>query len=305
MRVSLFLFLFIYLANGFAQTRNGFNLSNASIPVDQILPGGPPRNGIPSIDQPVFYPGDMQLDESTRVLGVIYNGIAKAYPIRIMNYHEIVNDDFDGKKAVITYCPLCGSGIAFVSSINGKNYTFGVSGLLFNSDVLLFDRETNSLWSQLLFKSVAGTQKGVEFEIIVTENTTWGDWQNRYPASVFLSEETGHIRDYSRSPYGNYDTNQAIYFPVSKESDQYQRKEKVLGIILDGEKKVYPFSELQKSKGDIHDTFNKQNFTIIYNKESASARVIDQDGNEIPSITAFWFAWYAFHPDSKIFKARK
>jgi hypothetical protein len=293
------------MTQGLAQTRNGFDLSNSSIPVDQILPGGPPRDGIPSIDQPVFYPASSKLEGSTRILGVKYNGIAKAYPIKIMTYHEIVNDDFNGKKAVITYCPLCGSGIAFVSSINGENYTFGVSGLLYNSDVLLYDRETNSLWSQLLFKSVVGSQKSVEFEIIVTENTTWGDWKNRYPSSVFLSEETGHIRDYSRSPYGDYDTNQGIYFPVSIESDQYHRKEKVLGIILDGKHKVYPFSELQKSDGDIHDVFKSLKLTIIYDKESDSARAIDQEGNEIPSITTFWFAWYAFYPDSKIFKARK
>lgn len=133
-----------------SQTKNGFDLGNSSILVEDIKSGGPPKDGIPAIDHPKFLSASKaSLSNNDRILGVHENGIAKAYPIAIMNYHEIVNDLFGNKAVVVTYCPLCGSGIAFNAKINDQTLSFGVSGLLYNSDVLLYDRETESLWSQL------------------------------------------------------------------------------------------------------------------------------------------------------------
>ena len=139
---------------------NGFNLTNLLIPSNEIKHGGPPRDGIPAINQPKYAKADATdfLHDDDYVLGVYQNDIAKAYPIRILNYHEIVNDLFDETAIAITYCPLCGSGVAILADIDGTRFSFGVSGLLYNSDVLLYDRETESLWSQLMGKAVSGSQ---------------------------------------------------------------------------------------------------------------------------------------------------
>ncbi|MBZ9731653.1 DUF3179 domain-containing protein, partial [Salegentibacter sp. JZCK2] len=140
MKSILFLLIAcITFQSNYAQEKKGFDLSNASIPISEIKDGGPPKDGIPSIDSPKFLSASKAiLSKNDRILGVYENGIAKAYPIAIMNYHEIVNDDFEGKAVVITYCPLCGSGIAFNAKVNDKILNFGVSGLLYNSDVLLY-----------------------------------------------------------------------------------------------------------------------------------------------------------------------
>ncbi|NIR48043.1 DUF3179 domain-containing protein, partial [candidate division KSB1 bacterium] len=147
-----------------AQTKNGFDLSGSLIPPDEILAGGPPRDGIPAIDNPKFVsPSEADfLQPEDRVLGIDRNGVAKAYPIKIVNWHEIINDRFGDEAVVVTYCPLCGSGVAFSAEINAKATTFGVSGLLYNNDVLLYDRRTKSLWSQLMGKAVTGPLKAEE-----------------------------------------------------------------------------------------------------------------------------------------------
>ena len=141
--------------------KNGFDLEGALIPVQEIRSGGPPRDGIPSIDRPQFVAGTAAgfLKAKDRILGIERHGIARAYPIKILNYHEIVNDIFGSEPIVITYCPLCGTGMAFLAVIGGERRVFGVSGLLYNSDVLLYDRNSETLWSQLRGKAVAGLQK--------------------------------------------------------------------------------------------------------------------------------------------------
>ncbi|MES9860025.1 MAG: DUF3179 domain-containing (seleno)protein, partial [Candidatus Thiodiazotropha sp. 4PDIVS1] len=137
--------------------KNGFDLSSASIKVSEVLSGGPPRDGIPAIDQPEFVSSDEAdfLTPDDRILGVVRNGVAKAYPISILNWHEIVNDVFDDEPVVITFCPLCGTGMAFEAMIDRQTLTFGVSGLLYNSDVLLYDRHSESLWSQIMKQSIS------------------------------------------------------------------------------------------------------------------------------------------------------
>lgn len=181
MRYFLLLSFLLFIQYAGAQSMKGFDLSSASIPVDKIKDGDPPKDGIPSIDQPEFKKASaMRLDEQKRVLGVSVNGVAKAYPVAIMNYHEIVNDMFGDQAVVVTYCPLCGSGIAFDAAIGGEKKTFGVSGLLYNSDVLLYDRQTESLWSQIMMEAVAGPMGGKKLEMAPTMNTSWGEWKRKY-----------------------------------------------------------------------------------------------------------------------------
>jgi len=182
-RPIIILFLFILNLEVFAQTKlnnKGFDLSNITVPLEFVKDGGPPRDGIPSIDDPEFMNiSDVNfLKEEDRILGVYFNGISKVYPVQILNFHEIVNDEFDGHPVVITFCPLCGSGLAFDALVDGKKRTFGVSGLLYNSDVLLYDRQSETLWSQILSEGVAGQLVGKKLDIIQTYNTSWKNWKN-------------------------------------------------------------------------------------------------------------------------------
>lgn len=286
------------------QNMNGFDISNITIPISEVHQGGPPKDGIPAIDNPKFVDANQAnyLANDDEVLAIYYNGIAKAYPIRILNYHEVVNDEFNEQVVIVTFCPLCGSGVAFLGSIDGAEFTFGVSGLLYNSDVLLYDRQTESLWSQLLGKAVSGPSVGKEIDLIAMEQTTWGNWKLRYPNSLVLDVNTGFERDYSRLPYAGYENNEQLYFPVNNENEILPKKEKVLGITINGVHKAYPFSILKKSNAELKDLVNNTNITISYNKESDSAIIKDEKGKLLPAITLFWFAWFAFHPDTLIYK---
>lgn len=304
MKILFFIPVFLLIQISFGQTKKGFDLRNSSIPVSEIKDGGPPKDGIPSIDNPKFEnPENTFLSEDDRILGVFENGIAKAYPINILNYHEIVNDDFNGQPVVITYCPLCGSGIAFDREINGKTYDFGVSGLLYNSDVLLYDRQTESLWSQLEYKAISGPMKGKELEMLNTANTIWKNWKDLHPETLVLSRNTGYNRDYSQSPYPDYQNSSAIYFPVTETSDEFHPKEMVIGVELNSSSKAYPFSELEKAgKPVITDEVSGKTLKIKYDAESKSAAIFDDQDNPIPAVTNFWFAWFAFHPETAVYK---
>jgi len=142
--------IFIAALGGSANVRNGFDLSNATIPQNEILPGGPPRDGIPSIDQPhLIKPSDVDfLGEGDRVISVKIGNEVRAYPLRILNWHEIVNDQIGDEPVAVTYCPLAGTSIVFDRQVNGRKLSLGVSGLLYQSTLIMYDRETESLWPQ-------------------------------------------------------------------------------------------------------------------------------------------------------------
>lgn len=304
MKIFFFLFFFIISLGCQSQSMKGFDLSNSSIPVNEIKDGGPPKDGIPSIDNPQFKKAsELDLDPNTRILGVRVNGVAKAYPIPIMNSHEIVNDMFDGHPVVVTYCPLCGSGVAFDASIDDKRRTFGVSGLLYNSDVLLYDRQTESLWSQIMMEAISGPLVGEEVEMVPTMNTSLGEWKNKYPDTWVLTENTGYQRDYTRDPYAGYEQSERLYFDVDKKDARFHPKESVIGIEVNGQFKAYPFSELEKLKnGSFKDQFQDKELIINFNKESRSATITNPKGEDLPALTTFWFAWYAFHPDTDVYE---
>lgn len=287
--------------------KNGFNVSNALIDPNKILPGGPARDGIPSIDKPHFISADTanHLANNDRVIGVFYRGVAKAYPIRIMNWHEIVNDMFNTKPVVVTYCPLCGTGMAFRADITSGIKNYGVSGLLYNNDLLLYDRRTHSLWSQVLGTAISGPLRGMKLQAIITENTTWADWKKRYPDSVVLSNKTGVKRDYSRSPYKGYEQSTRIFYPLNHTDKRYHPKEWVIGLTINGKHKAYPFTELSKLKSPIIDTFAGKRLKIIFNSETRSALVYDQKNKRINSNSAYWFAWISFHPKSLVYKIER
>ncbi len=290
-----------------ATTKNGFDLDDASVPPEQILNGGPAKDGIPSLDKPEYVSAKDAsfLKSKDRVLGIEFNGTTRAYPIKILNYHEIVNDSAGGKPIVITYCPLCGSGMAFLAEIGGSRLTFGVSGLLYNSDVLLYDRQSESLWSQIKSEAIAGPMKSTRLVAIPVSHTTWRDWRARHPDSQVLSTDTGYRRNYQVDPYPNYGRNGRLYFPVAEENKEYRRKSLVMGLEIDGRFKAYPFDELKRGPAQFADEFQEMHFEVQYDHKNKTARIIDARGQAIPTLIAFWFAWYAFHPDTEIYKAKQ
>jgi len=285
--------------------KNGFDLSRSLIPVDEIHHGGPARDGIPSIDRPRFVSVDQAdyLQDPDRVLGINRNGVTKAYPVMMLNYHEIVNDRFGGEAIVVSYCPLCGTGMAFTASVDGSVRDFGVSGLLYNNDVLLYDRESSSLWSQLMKQAVTGPMRGTRLQQVAMSHTTWGDWRRRYSDTLVLSTETDARRDYQRSPYAGYASSEDVYFPMGEIDHRYHPKEQVIGLSLGDKSKAYPFAELSRTHGKLRDSFSNREILIRFDAENRTGAVFDIDGEEIPSTISYWFAWQAFHPDGEVYTA--
>ena len=286
-----------------AEPYNGFQVEPHAVPLKDILSGGPQRDGIPALLNPHVIPVDRVdfLSDEDRVLGLIGEQEAKAYPIRVLNWHEIVNDTLDGKPVLISYCPLCGTGMGFKRTIEGHLFTFGVSGLLYQSDVLMYDHQTESLWSQIAMKVITGTSLGKKLEPIFLEHTTWGAWKAAHPSSLVLSQETGHTRDYHHDPYSAYRQTNQLMFPAGLQSSQFHPKEWVLGVEVKGQYKAYPFSEMENIITPFQDTLNGKEFVVCWDPENTSAKAVDKKGAPIHSFMAYWFAWYAFHPDTDIF----
>lgn len=300
-----------------ADSLNGFDLSTLDVPRSELAAGGPARDGIPALTDPTFIPAQAAgwLEDDDRVLGIFRNGIAKAYPLQILNWHEVVNDRFGNEPVLVTYCPLCFTGMAFEGRIGQDRREFGVSGLLYNSDVLLYDRATQSLWSQVLARAVSGPSLGIKLNSVPVENTSWGAWRRAHRDSRVLSRDTGYRRDYGRDPYAWYDRSPDLAFEVAARSMRFHPKEYVLGITLDGDARVYPFSELDKLAAhspdrrdvELRDVVAGRPVIIHYDAEALSARAVDAQGRPMPSTMAYWFAWYAFHPGSRVYQfgARK
>ncbi len=287
---------------------NGFDLSNSILPRDEIVHGGPPRDGIPALSDPKMIAASAAdyLADSDRIIGITLNGQSRAYPIAILNWHEIVNDEIDNKRFAVTYCPLCGTAVAFDSSIDGKSTDFGVSGLLYNSDVLLYDRETESLWSQIMGQSISGERVGMSLVALPISHTNWGVWRNRHPDTLVLSDDTGFERDYQRNPYAGYEKSRHTFFSVNnKAPDTYHPKEIVVGLGINGIYKAYPFIELDRNnQARFEDTINGVRLTFDWDSANRSISITDVDGNPVASIQGFWFAWFAFHPDTQVFRPR-
>jgi len=285
---------------------SGFDFSEHSIPTSEILSGGPPKDGIPAILKPLFIPAKRAhfLKDNDRVLGLVINGKAKAYPIKILNWHEIVNDVVGGKKVLVSYCPLCGTGMAFDSTIKGEHYTFGVSGLLYKSDVLMYDHQTESLWSQISRKAVTGPRTGTSLRLLPLIHTRFDAWKREHPESLVLSTDTGYQRDYDRDPYASYEKNDRLMFPVGKIDKRYPTKTWVIGIEYLGITRAYPFPELSSGPRSFTDQIGTEILQVSYDPSSRTARIQNQAGEDLPTVVAYWFAWTAFHPKTEVYRMK-
>ncbi len=293
---------------GFSGRSSGdFDLSKHGVPLEQIMWGGPGKDGIPAILKPRFVHARQAtfLKSEDRILGIAQERKAKAYSIKILNWHEIVNDTLGGKPILVTFCPLCGTGIGFIPHVKGRNLTFGVSGLLYQSDLVMYDHQSESLWSQISMEAIAGPMTGAKLKHVFLEHTTWGEWQRTHPHTLVLSDKTGYSRDYNRDPYLGYGQRADLMFPTKHSDSRFHPKEWVLGLEVHGVFKAYPFVELKKQKGPLLDHINGQRVRIHYNPDAQSASATDADGKPLPSVMAFWFAWYGFHPDTQVFTGAK
>jgi hypothetical protein len=239
------------------------------VPDNEIFDGGPGKDGIPALSNPEFISPDdaAYLNDHDLVLGFVRNGTARAYPHNILDWHEIVNDSFDDLHVAVIYCPLTGTGTGWNREITGTLTTFGVSGLLYNSNIIPYDRETDSNWSQILLKSVNGESKGTPADTYNLVETRWDTWKNMYPETLVLSTNTGYYRNYERYPYGDYKTSNSLIFPVSNRDERLHSKERVLGVLSGDRAKAYSIEEFGASISLINDEFDGSDIVVAGSKD--------------------------------------
>lgn len=250
--VVMVLFLF-----SCSQTRNGIAVGDEwLIPEGEVQDGGPGKDGIPALTNPPFVTV-AQVDYLTPqdlVIGVRIGNDTKAYPHLILDSHEIVNDSIGDTGFVLSYCPLTGSGMVWNLIADAQDKTFGVSGLLYNSNLILYDRDTDSLWSQMLMLCVNGPKIRTVPQMIHVIETTWATWQLLFPNSQVLSIDTGFFGSYTY-PYGNYKTSDSLLFPVSNEDNRLHKKERVHGVYITSDiTKTYPIRNFTAALEVVNDT---------------------------------------------------
>jgi hypothetical protein len=185
--------------------------------------------------------------------------------------------------------------------IKDRDLTFGISGLLYKSNVLMYDHETESLWSQVKGKAVTGPMAGTPLKVLPSTITTWKKWKKRFPKTEVLSPETGHLRDYSRDPYEDYYKRKRGLFSLFKPGPGEEEKALVAGVILNSATKAYPLEELRK-KGTLTDHLDDKEITLTFNTKTDVLTIKDKKGNDIPYIMSYWFVWKGIHPETMLFK---
>ena len=310
------------------------------VPLDKIRSGGPPKDGIPSIDNPKFVNANEAefVSDNDVVIGLEINGEIKAYPLSILVWHEIVNDNVGDIPVAVTYCPLCFTNQVFERTINGNEVEFGTSGKLYNSNLVMYDRLTESYWSQALGTAIVGELAGLELNKIPFDVITWKDWRTLHPDSLVLTTDTGHLRPYGVDPYGSYYTDPRIFFPVENKDDRLPPKTIIIGFQQGNIYKAYNQKDVESSYVINDKIFDKS--ILLISQFSGNTRAFDRTINDqvlefvyvdnkiidtqtnsewnndglsisgeyegkqlerIPIEPGFWFAWVAFHPDTDLF----
>lgn len=300
-----------------------------------------PKDAIPPLYSPKYISAAeaVWLRPNDLILGYENNGDARAYPLLILNWHEIVNDNIGAKDVLVTYCPLCRSGIVFDRDIDGNIHSFGNTGALYESAMVMYDRETNSYWWQVGGISIKGPLEGKQLKLLPSVISTWEEWLVNHPRSLVLSRETGYARDYNSDTFAGYNRkNSPPVWPVSSLDDRLPPKEIVVGVLINGQARAYPISVLRDSV--LMDDVGGLRVLVISRESSSYAAVfdarideeildfkMDDDGKiydketgsvwntagaaiegplkgkrlvQIPNANEFWFAWALAHPDTDI-----
>jgi Protein of unknown function (DUF3179) len=251
------------------------DFSNHSVLLDEFVGGGPPKDGIPSIDNPEFVSvddGDRFLDPREPVAVVEVDGDVRAYPIQILIWHEIVNDEIGGEPVAVTYCPLCNSTVAFSRVVDGEPVEFGTTGMLRASDLVMYDRATESWWQQITAEAVVGERTGTTLDVLPSQILSWEELRRVHPDAQVLSRDTGFERDYGSSPYGGYDRDlDSRPFLLEGEPDRsLPPKERVAAVRTDESAVVYPFSGLRE-EAPVNDQLDGEPIVVFFDPDVASA----------------------------------
>ena len=268
------------------------NWEKHNVPYDELLSGGPPRDGIPPIDNPEFVDvidAKSWIKDNEPVVFVKINEKVKAYPIQILIWHEIVNDTLGKKEISVTFCPLCNSTIVFDRNLDGKLYDFGTSGLLRNSDLIMWDRQSETLWQQFTGEAIIGDLTGKKLTMLPSSMISFKDYYSKYPKGKILSKETGHYRAYGNNPYVGYDDiyNSPFLYsnPVDKRLKPMQRVVTLLGTTSE---KAYTY-DILKSQKVINDTLDGKNIVVFHKSGTSSAldRQIISNSRDIGATVVF------------------
>ena len=311
------------------RTPLGFNVSHTRVPKEDILMGGPPKDGIPAITNPKLltiaeanFKEDRDpknknqfLKEEDLVIGVSFNNDAMAYPLRILDWHEIVNHTVGDQPVAITYCPLCRSALVFDSNIDGQVREFGVSGHLWNSNVLMYDRqndpEQESLWSQIKMGAVAGVaaEKNLKLKLLPSTLATWKEWKALHPTTKTLSLDTGHKRPYLKKAYKGYFDHDRLMKPVKGQGERperFQNKEPMILISVADQWKAYAVKDIAAAvnpKNYLEDKIAAETLRLNYTPETDTVQVeiMGKKEIDIPVAYLYWFSLNAILPDVAIY----
>lgn len=282
-----------------------FKLTQAESDVqfDTLMQACPARDCIPSIDQPNFVqPSEVDyLRDDDLVMTVTHQGITRAYPTRILDHHEIVNDTFGPEPVAVTYCPLCGSGLAFDRRQGGQVLDFGVSSLLHNSDLVMYDRQTESLWQQITGEAFAGKSRGSQLKTIPLSMISWENWRQQYPDGQVLTVDGIKSDRYMKDAYGDYAESERLYMPVSATDARLHPKRVIYGMEI-GDKSIAVDGEWLIEQEAWSNELKGKKLTLSINEAGEVAASL---GDQTVTVhRMFWFAWYSFHPTTALIDGR-
>ena len=278
---------------GFEQFLQGYEDTSRIEPFE-IEWGGVAPDGIPPLEFPPNIPADEAeyLESHERVFGVSINGEHRAYPLRIMNPHEMANDVLGGEPISLAYCTLCGAGIAYHGKFDGMETTFGTSGFLYRSNKIMYDRETFSLWNQETGQPVIGelADSGIQLNFFPTLLTTWGEWTDEHPDTTVLALDTGVSQpgryfpeDNPNATYYEYFNTPGTMFPVWIRDDSLEAKDVVLGVNIGEAQKAYPVSVLQVERV-VNDTLGETNVVVLGSEISQAAKAYERGDQEFSRV---------------------
>lgn len=270
-----------------------------SIDLELLNQGCSRRDCIPSIDNPKYVTAKnaLHVDEDAIVITLSYKGEYRAYPARILDQHEIVNDTIAGDALAITWCPLCGSAVGISRRVSGTVTEFGVSGLLYNSDLVLYDRETKTLWDQIGAQGIVGPLTGQKLDLIPVSMSRWSTWRTAHPETLVLSPDTGFNSDYSVDRYGKYRRSNGLMFPVSDQDRRIHAKSVVFGFDLELTTVAYSESLLHEH-GTYRHELNGEQVSVTLHEDGS---VTMQRGSRVHApVRLYWFAWFTFHPETEL-----
>lgn len=266
------------------------NFARRTIEWDEILSGGPPKDGIPAIDNPTFesvQAADLWLDEAEPVVLYQQADAARAYPLSILIWHEIVNDEVNGQPVAITFCPLCNASIAFDRNFDSQVLDFGTTGRLRNSDLIMYDRQSETWWQQFTGEGLVGEYAGEQLTFLPSQVIAWGDFKSRFPAGEVLAKPNAN-RPYGVNPYVGYDSSADPFLFRGGPDPRLAATERVAGLTTERKAKAWPFPVLAE-RGVLEDTFDGQAVVLFHKAGATSALDTRQirEGKDVGAVAIF------------------